>query len=58
MNDNEQWKHDGDCTKCRRQKYCSKECGASRNATERYVSGLVVKYITDTIVKGSTKWED
>ena len=55
MNDNEQWKHGGDCTKCRRQKYCSKECKASRNATERYVSGLVAKYITDAIVKGGAE---
>lgn len=24
--DNEQWKHGGDCAKCRRESYCSKPC--------------------------------
>lgn len=26
MTETEQWKLDGDCDKCRKQKYCSKSC--------------------------------
>lgn len=28
-NNNERWKSDGDCSKCRRKKYCTKACGAN-----------------------------
>lgn len=31
MENNERWLTDGDCTKCRRQKYCSKPCKRSEN---------------------------
>lgn len=28
--DNERWLSDGDCSKCRREKYCSKACKAQK----------------------------
>ena len=40
---NEQWKADGDCSKCRRKSYCSKQCKANKKALQRYVDGAVVK---------------
>lgn len=30
IKDNEQWKGDGDCLKCRRLKYCGKPCKAHK----------------------------
>ena len=35
---NEQWKTDGDCSKCRRQKYCSHTCTANKRAITNYIS--------------------
>ena len=37
MNDTNQWLLDGDCSKCRRQSYCRKACGAVKRA---YRSGF------------------
>lgn len=34
MNRN-QWEHNGDCSKCRRKEYCSKECSAHKRAIKR-----------------------
>lgn len=30
INESEQWKLKGDCLKCRKQKYCTKQCSASK----------------------------
>ena len=30
--ENERWKSDGDCTKCRRKEYCSKPCKMFKRA--------------------------
>ena len=38
--ENEQWKLNGDCKKCRKASYCRKECGASQRATKRFVKAL------------------
>lgn len=35
--DNERWLTDGDCKKCRRNKYCSKACRASQDRLNREV---------------------
>ena len=44
MNENaDRWKTDGDCSKCRRQKYCGKRCRANRQA----VTNLITKAIMD-----------
>lgn len=31
MTDNERWLTDGDCSKCRKANYCSKDCKAHNN---------------------------
>lgn len=31
----EQWKSDGDCTKCRKQNYCGKVCKPHENSVQR-----------------------
>lgn len=36
--DNEQWKSDGNCELCRRQKYCSKDCKAAKGRAERILT--------------------
>ena len=38
-NNSDRWKIDGDCSKCRRQSYCSKACR------------LYSKMVTDTMMK-------
>ena len=40
---NEQWKSDGDCSKCRRQKYCSTICKENRKLLTRTVYQAVDK---------------
>ena len=40
--ENEQWKTDGDCNKCRRQEYCKKPCKKSR---QQFVKNLLEQYI-------------
>lgn len=42
---NEQWKTDGDCSKCRRKSYCSHECKAHEKAVIREVYGLVADHM-------------
>lgn len=34
IQENEQWKLDGDCRKCRRVKYCSKPCTRCKHADQ------------------------
>lgn len=42
INENEQWLLDGDCNKCRREKYCNKVCTArKRYATSRMASAVM-----------------
>lgn len=37
----EQWLLDGDCSKCRRAEYCSKQCMKNKQSVKNYVfSGL------------------
>ena len=31
---NNQWELEGDCTKCRRQSYCTKECRGAKERSE------------------------
>ena len=39
--DNERWKSDGDCSKCRRKNYCSKECTAYKRAEAEFITSAV-----------------
>lgn len=45
---NEQWKLEGDCKKCRRQRYCTKGCKANRVASERFVNRIVAEALVNT----------
>ncbi len=37
IQNNERWLTDGDCSKCRRHKYCSKACSANNRRVRRTV---------------------
>lgn len=39
--DNERWLSDGDCSKCRREKYCSKPCKAQKQRKEAIIRQLI-----------------
>ena len=41
INEKDQWKLDGICEKCRREKYCSKQCSARTRYGERLISGAI-----------------
>lgn len=45
----EQWKLNGDCDKCRRAKYCTKECSASKKATQKLIRGAMEAIIGRSI---------
>ena len=49
--DNEQWKSDGDCTKCKRLKYCSHKCTASMKATEKLILDSATKFFAVRMMK-------
>lgn len=40
---NEQWVRGGDCTKCRRQKYCSKDCKQHEIYNRQILSATVAE---------------
>jgi len=57
----EEWLDGGNCTKCRKQKYCSHECTAHKNmvAEERtnFMSALMIKAgIPSEMVGYANKW--
>ena len=37
LTDNERWLSDGDCSKCRRANYCSKDCTATKRRKEQII---------------------
>lgn len=37
----DQWLLDGDCDKCRREKYCDKECTKAKRATAKVFQNLI-----------------
>lgn len=59
INPDEQWKQGGDCKKCRRQPYCSKECGAVKRKN-RLEMALLREQIMDAILPPNfprdTRW--
>lgn len=40
INETDQWKLNGDCTKCRRKEFCRKSCTAKTKAEERRLSAF------------------
>lgn len=48
----EQWLLDGDCDKCRKEKYCDKDCSAFKKAVTRAMCEAYNK----AIIKAQAKW--
>lgn len=48
---NEQWKHGGNCDKCRREKYCSKPCSENKKRINKLINDKVAEFF----VKGGTE---
>lgn len=42
INNSEQWKLTGDCSKCRREKYCSKPCTRCKRATNSIIQSAAI----------------
>lgn len=57
MSSNEQWLSDGDCTKCRRFKYCSKLCTAAKRfktaEANKVILDIATKVMRDALDKTS-----
>ena len=56
MNDCEQWNLEGDCRKCRKLSYCSKECKKHKNAVDRAIKELVAEKMAERF--GGNKNDD
>lgn len=41
----EQWKLDGNCAKCKRQRYCTKGCKRNKEAKEQEISNVLMSAI-------------
>lgn len=48
---NEQWKSGGDCSKCHRQKYCTKACREHVRAISIYINELVDETISEIMTE-------
>ena len=55
---NEQWKSDGDCTMCRRQKYCKKPCSASKKRIDRIVMNGAAEFFEERLCKADPRDEE
>lgn len=51
INISEQWKLDGDCSKCRRSKYCNKDCKAHNHRRQAYIHRAFCEAMIKTILK-------
>lgn len=47
IQENEQWKLNGDCSKCRRQKYCSKKCTINQRRLNRDIQRLITNKMNE-----------
>lgn len=54
----DRWLTDGDCTKCRRQKFCSNPCKRHNGAVQREFMGIVAGAIIKTMVEGAKRRRD
>lgn len=59
--ENNQWKLNGDCKKCRRKEYCSKPCGAKKKRDKRIMRSIAFSIIDATapsqsIADQAKKW--
>lgn len=51
MERNEQWLGGGDCSICRREKYCGKPCKYAMNRQSAELAGLVMHTMAKTIAE-------
>ena len=54
IKENEQWKLDGHCPLCRRQKYCTDECAASQRTYDEQLGRLIM----EGLIKGFKRSEN
>lgn len=54
----DRWLTDGDCTKCRRKKFCSKPCKRHKGAIQREITGMIAEAMINTMVKGAKRRRD
>ena len=45
IDESEQWKLDGLCSKCRKQKYCGSVCKAAKTSDRREIQQLVANHM-------------
>lgn len=43
----EQWQLDGDCDKCRRSKFCSKQCTANKRYESRKIARIATQVVAN-----------
>ncbi len=55
MNETEQWLDRGDCSICRRKKYCSKPCTTAKRIDAVELQSMVIGAMADVIAKGANK---
>lgn len=59
MDDNrDQWLLDGICSKCRRQKFCSKPCKRHKGAVQQELMEMVAGAMIKTMVEGAKRRRD
>ena len=51
MENREQWKTEGDCTKCRREKYCRHQCRPNRERYHRAICYAVIEALEKAMNK-------
>lgn len=56
--DNERWKSDGDCRKCRRDPYCTKPCKARKKNVKKFLLESSAESVAAAMAKAFGKKEE
>lgn len=51
IKDTDQWLKDGDCTKCRKDEYCTKECKPRKQLVEMKMTEILNRAFKKTFLK-------
>lgn len=54
----DRWLIDGNCTKCRRQKFCSKPCKRHKGAVQRELMGMMTSAMIKVMIGGTNRKGD
>ena len=62
LEDNERWLSDGDCSKCRKSEYCSKNCTARKKRITQEMTDFImgktgIRTFMNEIEKNNDRWE-